>query len=56
MPLRDHFQSPVDHFSSWEEGVRAETWQHELIIGLPPPTLPLYLSETLRVPLERETT
>jgi len=38
------------------KGVRVETWQHELIIGSPLPTLPLYLSETLRVPLELETT
>ena len=38
------------------KGVRVETWQHELVVGSPLPTLPLFLSETLRVPLELEST
>lgn len=37
-------------------GVRVETWEHELSIGSSLPTLPLYLSETFKVPLELEAT
>ncbi len=37
-------------------GVRVETWPHELSVGSPLPTLPLYLSETFKVPLELEST
>lgn len=37
-------------------GVRVETWEHELFVGSALPTLPLYLSETFRVPLELEAT
>jgi hypothetical protein len=33
---------------------RLETWVHRLTIGQPLPTLPLWLSETLAVPLELE--
>ena len=35
-------------------GVRVETWEHRLSVGSPLPTLPLYLTETLKVPLELE--
>lgn len=37
-------------------GVRVEAWEHELQVGSSLPTLPLWLSETLAVPLELETT
>ena len=37
-------------------GVRVETWEHELKVGSPLPTLPLFLSETLKVALELEAT
>ena len=37
-------------------GVRVEAWQHRLEVGSPLPTLPLYLTETLSVPLELEST
>jgi hypothetical protein len=37
-------------------GVRLATWEHRLSIGSPLPTLPLYLTETFRVPLELEAT
>ena len=37
-------------------GVRVESWEHRLIVGSPLPTLPLYLTETLSVPLELEST
>ena len=37
-------------------GTRVEADQHELKVGSPLPTLPLYLSETLKVPLELEAT
>ena len=37
-------------------GVRVETWEHRLTIGSPLPTLPLYLTETFKVPLELEAT
>ena len=33
-----------------------ETWEHELVIGEPLPTLPLWLSEDFLVPLELEAT
>ena len=39
-----------------KKGIRVETWQHELTVGSLLPTLPLYLSETLSVPLELEAT
>jgi hypothetical protein len=35
---------------------RLETWVHQLAIGQPLPTLPLWLSENLAVPLELEAT
>ena len=35
---------------------RVESWEHELAVGLPLPTLPLWLSEDRWVPLELETT
>lgn len=35
---------------------RVEAWQHELAIGSALPTLPLWLTESLHVPLELETT
>jgi hypothetical protein len=35
---------------------RLETWEHELVVGAPLPTLPLWLSEDLMVPLELEAT
>jgi hypothetical protein len=35
---------------------RVKAWQHELTIGTPLPTLPLYLTDTLYVPLELEAT
>ena len=35
---------------------RVKAWPHELAIGLPLPTLPLWLTDTLYVPLELETT
>ena len=35
---------------------RLETWEHELAIGTPLPTLPLWLSEDFMVPLELEST
>jgi hypothetical protein len=38
------------------KGVRVETWQHELRVGSPLPTLPLWLTETLPVDLELEAT
>jgi hypothetical protein len=37
-------------------GVRVEAWQHRLAVGSPLPTLPVYLNETLWVPLELEST
>jgi Protein of unknown function (DUF4058) len=37
-------------------GVRVETWEHELHVGSPIPTLPLWLTETLAVDLELEAT
>lgn len=37
-------------------GVRVEAWEHRLNVGSPLPTLPLYLTETLSVPLELEST
>lgn len=37
-------------------GVRVESWEHRLTVGSPLPTLPLYLTETLSVPLELEST
>ncbi|MFO0804118.1 MAG: DUF4058 family protein [Gemmataceae bacterium] len=37
-------------------GVRVEAWEHRLAVGSPLPTLPLYLNEELRVPLELEAT
>ncbi len=37
-------------------GVRVESWEHRLQIGSPLPTLPLYLTELLSVPLELEAT
>lgn len=37
-------------------GVRVEAFEHRLTVGSPLPTLPLYLTETLKVPLELETT
>ena len=37
-------------------GVRVETWERELSVGSPLPTLPLYLSESFKVPLELEVT
>ena len=37
-------------------GVRVETWEHELSVGSPLPTLPLHLSEEFKVPLELEAT
>jgi hypothetical protein len=37
-------------------GVRVESWEHRLAVGSPLPTLPLYLTETLKVPLELEST
>ena len=46
---------PVDSRPG-RRGVRVETWEHELSVGLPLPTLPLYLSETFKVPLELEAT
>jgi hypothetical protein len=38
------------------KGVRVEAWQHELRIGTPLPTLPLWLTETFAVDLELEAT
>jgi Protein of unknown function (DUF4058) len=38
------------------KGVRVETWEHELHIGSPLPTLPLWLTEKLAVDLELEAT
>jgi hypothetical protein len=38
------------------KGVRVETWEHELHVGSPLPTLPLWLTETLAVDLELEAT
>jgi hypothetical protein len=38
------------------KGVRVETWEHELHIGAPLPTLPLWLTETFAVDLELEAT
>jgi hypothetical protein len=38
------------------KGVRVETWEHELRIGSPLPTLPLWLTEELAVDLELEAT
>jgi hypothetical protein len=35
---------------------RVEAWEHELAVGTPLPTLPLWLTETLYVPLELELT
>jgi hypothetical protein len=35
---------------------RVEAWAHELVVGLPLPTLPLWLTESLYVPLELEAT
>ena len=35
---------------------RVEAWQHELAVGSPLPTLPLWLTESLYVPLELEST
>lgn len=37
-------------------GVRVEAFEHRLAVGSPLPTLPLFLNETLKVPLELETT
>jgi hypothetical protein len=37
-------------------GVRVETWENKLSVGLPLPTLPLYLAEEFKVPLELEAT
>jgi hypothetical protein len=37
-------------------GVRVETWERELLVGSPLPTLPLYLTEEFKVPLELEAT
>jgi hypothetical protein len=37
-------------------GVRVETIERQLAVGSPLPTLPLYLSESFRVPLELEAT
>jgi hypothetical protein len=37
-------------------GLRVETWERELSVGSPLPTLPLYLSESFKVPLELEAT
>lgn len=37
-------------------GVRVEAFEHRLAVGSPLPTLPLYLTETLKVPLELEST
>jgi hypothetical protein len=38
------------------KGVRVETWEHELHVGSPLPTLPLWLTETFAVNLELEAT
>ena len=38
------------------KGVQVVTWEHKLQIGSPLPTLPLWLTETLKVPLELEAT
>jgi hypothetical protein len=35
---------------------RVEAWEHELAVGSPLPTLPLWLTESLYVPLELEAT
>lgn len=35
---------------------RIEAWEHELAVGSPLPTLPLWLTDSLYVPLELETT
>lgn len=35
---------------------RVESWQHELVVGEPLPTLPLWLNDRLHVPLELEAT
>ncbi len=37
-------------------GVRVEAWEHTLTIGAALPTLPLFLNETLSVPLELDAT
>lgn len=37
-------------------GVCVDTWEHQLRIGSPLPTLPLFLSERFKVPLELEAT
>jgi hypothetical protein len=37
-------------------GVRVEAFEHRLAVGSPLPTLPLFLTETLKVPLELEAT
>ncbi len=41
---------------SFRDRYRVETWEHELAVGSPLPTLPLWLTDTLYVPLELETT
>lgn len=38
------------------KGVRVETWPHGLTVGSPLPTVPLYLSESFKVPLDLEST
>jgi hypothetical protein len=38
------------------KGVRVETWERELTVGEPLPTLPLHLCESFKVPLELEAT
>jgi len=40
----------VDRGNAW----RFESWLHPLVIGKPLPTLPLWLSDTLAIPLELE--
>jgi hypothetical protein len=37
-----------------EKGARLETWSHTLVLGQPLPTLPLWLSQDLAVPLDLE--
>jgi hypothetical protein len=56
VPLRDHFQPPISHIASWEEvhGIWPATWAYPLIVGKPPPNLPVWLTEELAISLDLE--
>ena len=41
---------------NFRDRYRVEAWEHELAVGSPLPTLPLWLTDTLYVPLELEAT